>query len=107
MYRLACIKTSQICKLIAYPAMYDFSKDAPINVEEFRARLRKMTDAQLLGYGKAARFMCSPIAYFGKAPRETLLSNCGSAALSGSAERPPLAFFYFRPCPSVIKRGTT
>jgi hypothetical protein len=55
------------------PCYVRFSKDAPVNVEEFRARLRKMTDAQLLGYGKAARNMCSPIAYFGKAPRETFV----------------------------------
>jgi hypothetical protein len=53
--------------------MYRFATDAPIDVEEFRARLQKMTDAQLLRYGKAARYMCSPIAYFGKAPRETFV----------------------------------
>jgi hypothetical protein len=53
--------------------MYDFAKDAPIDVQEFRARLRKMTNAQLLRYGKAARYMCSPTAYFGEAPRETFV----------------------------------
>ena len=53
--------------------MYTFATDAPLDVEEFRARLRKMTDAQLLRYGKAARYMCSPDAYFGKAPRETFV----------------------------------
>ena len=59
--------------------MYRFATDAPIDLEEFRARLQKMTDAQLLRYGKAARYMCSPTAYFGKAPRETfviLLREC-------------------------------
>lgn len=53
--------------------MYRFATDAPIDLEEFRARLRKMTDAQLLRFGKAARYLCSPTAYFGKAPRETFI----------------------------------
>jgi hypothetical protein len=53
--------------------MYRFATDAPIDVEEFRVRLRKMTDAQFLRYGKAARYMCSPTAYFGNAPRETFV----------------------------------
>jgi hypothetical protein len=53
--------------------MYDFAKDAPLNVEAFRVRLRKMSDAELLKTGKAAKFMCSPIAYCGEAPRETFV----------------------------------
>jgi hypothetical protein len=53
--------------------MYKFATDSPLDVEEFRARLRKMTNAQLLRYGKAARYMCSPTAYFGKVPRETFV----------------------------------
>jgi hypothetical protein len=57
----------------ARPTMYRFATDAPIDLDEFRARLRKMTDAQLLRYGKAARYMRSPTAYFGKAPRETFV----------------------------------
>ena len=48
--------------------MCRFATDGPLDVEAFRARLRKMTDAQLLRYGKAARYMCSPDAYFGEAP---------------------------------------
>jgi hypothetical protein len=53
--------------------MCRFATDGPLDVEAFRARLRKMTDAQLLRYGKAARYMCSPDAYFGEAPRETFV----------------------------------
>jgi hypothetical protein len=30
------------------------------SLESLRARLRAMTDKQLLSFGKAARFMCSP-----------------------------------------------
>jgi hypothetical protein len=41
-----------------------------VDVEALRGRLRKMSDAELLRSGKAARFMCSPGANFGKPPRE-------------------------------------
>jgi hypothetical protein len=53
--------------------MYDFAKDAPLDVDAFRARLRKMSDAELLKTGKAAKFMCSSVAYFGNGPRETFV----------------------------------
>jgi len=53
--------------------MYRSATDAPIDLDEFRARLRKMMDAQLLRYGKAAHYMCLPTAYFGKAPRESFV----------------------------------
>jgi hypothetical protein len=40
--------------------MYTFtSKDGP-NLDELRARLRKMTDPELLRYGQASKYMCSP-----------------------------------------------
>jgi hypothetical protein len=44
-----------------------------VDLEELRARLRKMTDAELLRSGKDAKFMCSPGANFGKPPRECFL----------------------------------
>ena len=53
--------------------MYRFATDSPVDVEELRARLRKMTNAELLRDGKAARYMCSKIANFGKPPRETFV----------------------------------
>ena len=40
------------------------------NLEELRARLRKMTDSELRRFGRAARFTCSPRANLGKPPRE-------------------------------------
>jgi hypothetical protein len=44
--------------------------NAPINIDQVRERLRKMTNAQLLEFGKAARYMCSREANIGKPPRE-------------------------------------
>ena len=41
-----------------------------IDVNDLRARVRKMTDDELLAFGKSARYMCSPTANLGKAPRE-------------------------------------
>jgi hypothetical protein len=40
----------------------------PSNVEELRARLRKMSDEKLIEYGKAARYMVTPEANLGKTP---------------------------------------
>ena len=40
------------------------------NVETERAKLRKLSDGVLIRQGKAARFMCSPAANFGKPPRD-------------------------------------
>jgi hypothetical protein len=43
------------------------------DVEELRARLRKMTDEELLRFGKAAQFMVTPWANMGKPPREVFV----------------------------------
>jgi hypothetical protein len=43
---------------------------ADIDLEQLRARLRKMADSELRHFGRAARFMCSPGANLGKPPRE-------------------------------------
>jgi hypothetical protein len=49
--------------------MYRFTSDE-IDLAELRERLQKMTDAELLAFGKSARYMCSPAANLGKPPRE-------------------------------------
>jgi hypothetical protein len=38
--------------------------------EKEREKLRKLSDAELIREGKAARFMCSPATNFGKPPLE-------------------------------------
>jgi hypothetical protein len=43
------------------------------DIEKLRERLRKMSDAQLLEFGRAARQLCSPEANFGKPPREVFV----------------------------------
>lgn len=40
------------------------------DVEKEHEKLRKLSDAELIREGKAARFMCSPATNFGKPPLE-------------------------------------
>jgi len=42
--------------------MSNLSRDTEIDLEELRARLREMDDDELLRYGKAGAYMCSPAA---------------------------------------------
>jgi len=48
--------------------MHRFAGDEEINPDELRARLRKMTDEDLLRFGKAARLMCRD-----KSPRQVFV----------------------------------
>jgi hypothetical protein len=41
-----------------------------VDLDELRARLRKMSDGDLTAFGKAARYMCSSAANLGQPPRE-------------------------------------
>lgn len=52
--------------------MYRFARNEEIDLEELRARLRKMTDDDLLHFGKAARFMCRD-----KSPRQVFVHSVG------------------------------
>ena len=50
--------------------MHRFALDVPVDLEELRERLRKMSDEQLRRFSRAAQYMCSPAASGGKPPRE-------------------------------------
>jgi hypothetical protein len=43
------------------------------HLEAYRARLHKMNDQELIREGKAGRYMCSPMAKFGKLPRRAFV----------------------------------
>ena len=47
-----------------------FQVSDQVHTEAFRERLRKMTDAKLLRFGRGNRYMCSPYANLGKSPLE-------------------------------------
>lgn len=59
-----------------------------IDLDELCARLRKMTDAELLRFGQAAKYMCSPGANFGKPPREVFLFQLLEAREEWKRRRP-------------------
>jgi hypothetical protein len=51
----------------------------PFQIEEVRERLRKMTDAELIRYGRASAGMCSPEANFGEPPRQVFVDQLREA----------------------------
>jgi len=49
--------------------MSHLAANSPLDLEQLRTRLERMTNAELLRFGQAARFMCTPQANIGKLPR--------------------------------------
>jgi hypothetical protein len=46
--------------------MYDLAGDNELELEALRARLQRMSDRELLRFGRAARYLCSPATNHGK-----------------------------------------
>jgi len=59
--------------------MAPIASNAPIDPDQLRARLQRMSVAQLLEFGKAARYMCSPEANIGKPPRDEFVIQLAEA----------------------------
>jgi hypothetical protein len=60
----------------------DFSRlalETDLDIDELRARLQKMTDHELLEFGRAAAYMCTPYANFGEPPREVFVTQLRAA----------------------------
>ena len=53
--------------------MSDLAGENGLDLEALRARLRRMTDRELLRFGKSARYMCSPEANLGQQPRQVFV----------------------------------
>lgn len=70
---------------------HQFARDNDaVDLNELRARLRKMSYEELLRHGKASAFMCSPRANRGKPPREPFviqLDECRAESSGGDAIR--------------------
>ena len=45
--------------------VYDLAGEKELDLGALRARLRRMSDRDLLRFGRAARYMCSPVANHG------------------------------------------
>jgi hypothetical protein len=63
--------------------MYRFARDEGIDLEDLRARLRKMTDEDLVRFGKAARFMCGD-----KSPRQAFVIQLEEAGAEWRRRHP-------------------
>ena len=63
--------------------MYRFARDEGIDLDELRTRLRKMSDEDLLQFGKAARFMCRD-----KSPRQVFVIQLEEARAEWRRRRP-------------------
>ena len=53
--------------------MYDLAGENELDLEALRTRLRRMSDRDLLRFGKSVRYMCTPEANLGKEPRKVLV----------------------------------
>jgi hypothetical protein len=53
--------------------MYDLAGENGFDLEALRTRLRRMSDSELLRFGKSAHYMCSPAASLGKRPRKVFV----------------------------------
>jgi hypothetical protein len=56
------------------------------DIEQLRAPLCKMANDQLPDFGNAARYMCSPYANLGKAPRDVFVMQLREAKKSGDVD---------------------
>jgi hypothetical protein len=70
--------------------MYDFARNGQIDVEQLRERLHKMTDTELLRFGQAAKYMCSPEASLGQPPRQTYIVQLEEARAEWKRRKPEL-----------------
>jgi hypothetical protein len=59
--------------------MYDLAGENGLDLEALRARLRRMSERELLRFGKSSRYMCSPEANLGKEPRQVFVTQLREA----------------------------
>jgi hypothetical protein len=63
----------------------------PLQLEDVRARLRKMTDVDLLRFGRAAASLCRPRAQFGHPPRRIFVEQLQEARAEWRRRHPKAA----------------
>jgi hypothetical protein len=68
--------------------MYDLTGENELDLEALRARLRRMSDRELLLFGRAARYMCLPDANHGGGPRQVFVIQLGEAAMEWRRRQP-------------------
>ena len=68
--------------------MYDLAGENELDLEALRARLRRMSEKELLRFGQAARYMCSPAANDGGEPRQVFVVQLREAEEEWHRSRP-------------------
>jgi hypothetical protein len=63
----------------------------PLQLEEVRTRLGKMSDADLLRFGRAAASLCRPGEQFGHPPRQVFVDQLQEARAEWRRRRPKAA----------------
>jgi hypothetical protein len=70
------------------------STEQPIDLEQLRQRLAKMSGTQLRKFGEAGRYLCSPEANLGKQPRGVFVIQLQEARREWKRRHPiPQQFF--------------
>jgi len=69
--------------------MYKFAT-GELDLEQLRERLRKMNDAELLRFGQAAKYMCSPEANLSHPPRQPFVIQLEEARKEWQSRKPEL-----------------
>lgn len=62
----------------------------PNSLEAIRERLAKMSDTELLQYGQAAKYMCTPEANLGKPPLDTFVTQLREARAEWRRRHPKI-----------------
>ena len=66
-------KLSKSRRIRVRSSLYKFTLNDAQSLDELRQRLRKMDDTELLRFGKAAKYMCSPEANLATPRRESFV----------------------------------
>jgi hypothetical protein len=71
--------------------MYRFASSDVVDLDQLHDRFRRMSDAELLRFGKAAQYMCSPKANSNKPPREPFVIQLEEARAEWRRRHPKTA----------------
>jgi hypothetical protein len=69
--------------------MYDLAGENELDLEALRARLQLMSERELLWFGRAVQYMCSPAANLGKASRQVFVIQLREATKEWGRRRHP------------------
>ena len=69
--------------------MYDLTGENGLGLEALRARLQRVSDRELLRFGRAARYLCSPAANLGEEPRQVFVIQLREAVKEWGRRRHP------------------